>query len=212
MHKEIKKFIPIADFLSYILGKDTEILIHDLTNFQESIIYILNGHISNRKIGDPITNLILEFLQNESRGNKQFICNYNSKTSTNKLLHSSTFFIRDHKNKVVGALCLNSDHSEINNAFNIINSFLPNFVDNNKDEVKENLNNNSQQLTLEKIDSVINNIGISAKRMTIDEKTTIIKELQDYGIFMLKGAVQEVSLKLDMSEPSVYRYIKKINL
>lgn len=214
MNPEVQKYILLADFLSNVIGENTEILIHDLTNFQTSIIHIINGHISNRKVGDGITNLILEYLKNESRDNIPYICNYNSKTVGDIVLYSSTFFIRDEKNEVVGAMCLNSDYSELEKSFSMISSFLPNFTKsfliNQDTEVKENLNNDSQQLTLDKIDSVIAKFRVAPERMTINEKTRVITELQKYGLFMIKGAVQEVASKLFMSEPSIYRYIKKI--
>jgi len=214
LNHEVKKYIPMANFLSNVIGENTEIIIHDLTNFQESIIHIINGHISNRKVGDGITNLILEYLKNESKDNNQYICNYNSKTVGDNVLYSSTFFIRDEKNEVVGAMCLNSDYTELEKSFSMISSFLPNFTKNSllnqTTEVKENLNSDSQQLTLDKIDSVVDKFGVTPERMTINEKTKVIAELHKYGVFMLKGAVQEAASKLFMSEPSIYRYIKKI--
>ena len=63
---------------------------------------------------------------------------------------------------------------------------------------------------MDKIDSVIAKFRLAPERMTINEKTRVITELQKYGLFMIKGAVQEVASKLFMSEPSIYRYIKKI--
>jgi len=214
MNIEVKKFIPVADFLSKVIGDNTEILIHDFTNIHESIVHIVNGHLSNRAVGDSITDLALDFLINESKAHNQFICNYNSKTIDGKVLYSSTFFIRDNNNDVVGALCLNSDYSEVEKSFSLISSFLPNFknhrVTSAIPEVKENLQSDSQQLTLNKIDSVVNECGITPDRMTIEEKTNIISQLHKYGVFMLRGSVQEAANKLSMSEPSVYRYIKKI--
>jgi len=214
MNTEVKKFIPVADFLSKVIGENTEILIHDFTNFQKSIVHIVNGHISNRSVGDSITDLALEFLKKESKGDNQYICNYNSKTIGDKVLYSSTFFIRDDSNNVVGALCLNSDYSEVEKSFSLISSFLPNFtnhrISTQAPVVKENLQSDTQQLTLTKIDSVVNEFGITPDRMTIEEKTKIISQLYEYGVFMLRGAVQEAAKKLAMSEPSVYRYIKKI--
>ena len=82
MNQHIKKFISIADFLGEVLGSNTEILLHDLTDYKQSIVYIINGHISNRKIGDPVTDLVLEFMATESKGNKQFISKYNSTSPT----------------------------------------------------------------------------------------------------------------------------------
>jgi len=213
LNQNIKKFIPIADFLGEILGANTEIILHDLTNYKHSIVHIINQHISNRKIGDPITDLVLEFITTESKGNKQFICNYNSKTVEGRLLYSSTYFIRDEKNEIVGALCLNSDYHEVKKSLSFLTSLLPNYVDDkvlSLNNIKENLNSNPQELTLNKIDAIINQFDVIPTRMTTDEKTDIISALNDCGIFNIRGSVQEVADKLHMSEPSVYRYIKKL--
>lgn len=213
MDKNIKRFISIADFLGEVLGQNTEIIIHDLTNYENSIVHIINGHISNRKLGDPITDLVLEFITTESKGNKQFICNYNSKTIEDRLLYSSTYFIRDDKNNIVGALCLNSDYHEVKKSLSFLTSLLPNYVDDKAlalNDIKENLNSNPQEVTVNKIDAILNQFDVIPQRMTTEEKTEVITALNDCGIFNIRGSVQEVANKLYMSEPSIYRYIKKI--
>ena len=213
MNKYIKKYISIADFLEEVLGKNTEIILHDLTNYQHSIVYIINGNISGRKIGDSITDLMLDFILSESKGNKQFICNYNSKNVEGKLLYSSTYFIRDDSNKIVGALGLNSDYQDVKNSLSFLTSLLPNYVDDkiaSLNIIKENLSSDGQELTLNKIDTIINQFNVIPTRMTPKEKTEVISALSECGIFNIRGSVQEVAKKLQMSEPSIYRYIKKI--
>lgn len=213
MNQYIKKYISIADFLGEVLGTNTEIILHDLTNYQKSIVHLVNGHISGRKIGDSITDLMLDFILSESKGNKQFICNYNSKNVEGKLLYSSTYFIRDDSNKIVGALGLNSDYQDVKNSLSFLTSLLPNYVDDkiaSLNIIKENLSSDGQELTLNKIDAIINQFNIIPTRMTPKEKTEVMTALDDCGIFNIRGSVQEVASKLAMSEPSIYRYIKKI--
>ncbi|MFV0563970.1 helix-turn-helix transcriptional regulator [Malaciobacter mytili] len=212
MNKNIEKFITIADFLSEVLGPNTEIVLHNLTNYEESIVHIINGHISNRKIGDSITDLVLEFIENESKGNQQYVCNYNSKNINGKLLYSSTYFIRDENNTIVGALCLNSDYEKVEKSLSFLSSLLPNYVEKKslKTDIKENLTSNLKELTLNKIDTIINQFEVPANRMTTKEKTEVIQTLNSSGIFNTRGAVQKVAQRLNMSEPSIYRYINKI--
>ncbi len=215
MNANVKNFLPVADFLGAVMGENTEIIVHDLTSYNQSIVHIINGHISNRKIGDPITDLVVEFITQESKGDKQFICNYNSKTINNKLLYSSTYFIRDDQNTIVGALCLNSDYGELHKSLSFLTSLLPNYVDEKTvalNNIKENLNSNPQELTGNKIDEIIKQFNITPERMTTVEKTEVITALNDCGIFNIRGSVPEVADKLNMSEPSVYRYIKKIKI
>jgi predicted transcriptional regulator YheO len=214
MNPKIEKYLSIVDFLGEVLGKNTEIIVHDLSNLENSIVYSINSHISNRKEGDTITDLLLEFLQNESKNNTNFICKYNSKTINNKILYSSTYFLRDEDMALIGAICLNSDYSELDKSFNVITSFLPNFKTKEikKDTViiKENLHNNAQELTLNKINSIVEEFPTNPKRMTTDEKAEAIANLDKSGVFLIKGAVEKVATELFMSESSIYRYLKKI--
>lgn len=213
MNKNVNQIIPVADFLGSILGENTEIIVHDLSSYNQSIVHIINGHISNRKIGDPITDLVVEFITNEAKGDKQFICNYNSKTINDKLLYSSTYFIKDDKKNIVGALCLNSDYSGLNKSLSFLTGMLPNYINDKTvalNNIKENLNSNPTELTNNKIDQIIEQFDVTPNRMTTAEKTEIISSLNDCGIFNIRGSVPEVAEKLNMSEPSVYRYIKKI--
>jgi len=211
---EIKKYISFADFLGEILGKNTEIAIHDLSNLENSIVYMLNGHISNRKEGDTITDLLLEFIQDKSKENTSYACNYHSKTLNNKILHSSTYFIRDENMVLIGAICLNSDYNDVEKSLNFVTSFLPNFTPIETEEknivVKENLHNSSQELTLSKISSIINDFNVIPKRMTTEEKAKIIAKFDKSGLFLIKGAVEKAASELLMSESSIYRYLKKM--
>lgn len=213
MNKEVEKFISIVDFLGEVLGNTTEIILHDLTNYESSVVHIVNGHISNRKVGDSITDFMLDFITTQSKENKNFICKYSSKTADGQLLHSSTYFIRDEKGNIVGAMGLNSDYSEAKKSLAFLSSLFPNHIDDqtlSMNIIKENLSSGTQELTLNKIDTIIDQFDVVPLRMTKEEKTKIITALNDCGIFNIRGSVQEVANKLHMSEPTVYRYIKNI--
>ena len=119
-------------------------------------------------------------MASESKGNKQFISNYNSKTIEGRLLYSSTYFIRDDENQIVGALCLNSDYHDVKKSLSFLTSLLPNYVDDKMlsiNNIKENLSTDPQELSLNKIDAIINEFDVLPSRMTTEEKTNIISEL-----------------------------------
>ena len=48
-----------------------------------------------------------------------------------------------------------------------------------------------------------------AERLNVDEKIKVVKYLQEKGTFKVKGAIVLVAEKLAVSEPTVYRYLKK---
>ena len=51
--------------------------------------------------------------------------------------------------------------------------------------------------------------GIQPARMTSEEKAKVIQNLMNAGVHNMKGAVIEIAKELQISEPTVYRYIKK---
>ena len=55
----------------------------------------------------------------------------------------------------------------------------------------------------------IKETGIQPARMTSEEKAKVIHNLMDAGVHNMKGAVIEIAKQLQISEPTVYRYIKK---
>lgn len=67
--------------IAEMFGKKCEVLIHDFRNPQHSIMAIENGHVTGRKIGDPITDLALSVWKKNGYENKKTdrIVNYKTK-------------------------------------------------------------------------------------------------------------------------------------
>ena len=93
----------IARDLASQFGPDCEIVIHDLkTNDPEhSIVYIENGHVTGRGIGDGPSNAVFDVIRhNNKKGSDstdeiQDHSGYLMKTSDGKILKCSTSYIRD---------------------------------------------------------------------------------------------------------------------
>ena len=47
----LKKYIPLVDFLAEVFGDDAEVVLQDVSDFNNSVISIRNNHISGRKLG-----------------------------------------------------------------------------------------------------------------------------------------------------------------
>jgi predicted transcriptional regulator YheO len=58
------------------------------------------------------------------------------------------------------------------------------------------------------IDEVIGEKNGNPERMTTEEKKNVVNELDERGVFLLKGVVTEVASRLDVSEQTIYRYLK----
>lgn len=107
----LQRYITLVDFLGQVLGPDYEVVLHDLSDMSNSIVAIANGHISGREVGAPLTSLALAMISDKRYLNKDFHVNYNGVAPDNKLLRSSTMYIKDDLGKLIGMLCINFDDS-----------------------------------------------------------------------------------------------------
>ena len=46
---QLERYIPMVTFISEICGKNYEVILHDVSDPENSVISIFNGHLSGRK-------------------------------------------------------------------------------------------------------------------------------------------------------------------
>ncbi|QTL98120.1 YheO-like PAS domain protein [Iocasia frigidifontis] len=210
MDNILDKYKTLVGFLAEVLGESYEIVLHDLSNFENSIIAIENGHISGRKKGDALTDLALKIVNDENNLKEEYLTNYTGKTKKNKNLRSSTFFIRNDKNKVIGMLCINFDVTKLIYARDMLDKLINGDKKINKiteEKFPEKFTNSIEELMHLIIENSIKEMSIPPKRMTADEKKEIVKKLDNQGVFLLKNSVTEVAKELETSEATIYRYL-----
>ena len=114
MNETVRRFLPMVDFLEQILGKNSEIVLHDFSDPDHAIVDIRNGIVSGRKIGGPATDLALKIMHDPKYRDLPFITGYEGRGAGGKTLESATYFIRE-DDKIVGMLCVNTDLSAVRN-------------------------------------------------------------------------------------------------
>ncbi|MDR1248256.1 MAG: PAS domain-containing protein [Treponema sp.] len=205
----------MVEFLGAACGEYCEVVLQDLREDQMKIVAIANGHISGRKVGGPPTDLALRLVAQEVWKTKDYICNYEGKTRDNRILHSSTFFLKSkNKNKLLGMLCINIDtshHTELSKAVLRLTGLAP--LDENQYPPENSQTENFYGDMEEIIKSVLREIGlddVSNPQLSQDDRLKIIERLMERGIFLLRGSVSNVAEKLRCSEASTYRYIAMV--
>lgn len=217
MNNLLKRYIPMVYFLGEAMGDNCEVVLHDLTDPENAIIAISNGYISGRKVGGPTTDLVLKVLKEGSKKEKDFIVNYAAKVSNNNICRSSSFFIRDENEKIVGVLCVNVDVSAYVETRKMLNKLIQCEVEEDSKnlspdviEVFENLHATIDDVLGALIDNVLNKYAIPPARMSLEEKMAVVKQLSDNGLFLLKGGISELAKRMQISEPTIYRYLNKM--
>lgn len=203
-----KLYIDIIPFLSELCGRGSEIVIHDGTNPENSIVAIQNS-LSGRKVGDPMTDLALELQQKGIYTNQPYLCNYRGKTKDNDFL-SFTYFIKN-EDRLIGFLCINKDmasvqelNGAVRNLLSLFNLEMP-----AESEYRENLDTPVVNIVYKRISEIIAQSGVSPSRLSRKEKISIVHRLDEEGLLSVKGAVSEAAEKLSISVPTVYRYLNK---
>ncbi|HGI3622064.1 TPA: PAS domain-containing protein [Streptococcus agalactiae] len=210
----------IITFLHNVLGDNYEIVLHVVDENDIYIGELVNSHISGRTISSPLTTFALDLIKNKVYKEKYFVTNYKAIVSPlNKEVRGSTFFIKNAQNELEGMLCINLDISAYQNiALDIldlvnlnVNKILPKSPQKislpQQEEPVEVLSGNIQDIISEIVDPSLLNQNI---HLSQEVKVEIVSKLHEKGVFQLKGAVSKVAEVLNISEPSVYRYLKKI--
>lgn len=215
MNKKLRAYFPLVSFLGETLGPQYEIVLHDLEDLDQSVVAIENNHISERTIGSPATDLLLNIIKSSQEDDsRSHATNYLSYSKTGKKVKGSTFLIRDEDDAVIGALCINFDISIYYQAYETLKKIVePEITGDGADSLpiyKENLNHSIEDITTNAVESVIHEMGVAPERMLIEEKMTVIEKLNKDGVFLLKGAVGNVAKCLKVSEATIYRYLNKI--
>jgi predicted transcriptional regulator YheO len=223
LRAEFGPYLPLMDFLAELLGPRTEIVLHDTSDLSRSIVALTNGHVSGRSVGGPATDLVLKVLQNHEHDDRDYLANYLAESRTGGTFRSSTFFIRDAGQDVVGMLCLNIDDEPLTRARDLLAAItattgLVKGADRggageaaaSPAAVAERLSTNVDELALDGVARIVAAQGVEPHRMTPEEKVAAVRELERAGVFLLKGAVAQVADALHVSEPTVYRYVKQV--
>jgi len=216
--KIISSYIPIVDFFADVFGPSCEVLLHDLTQLESSVIYIKNGDLTNRQIGDTITDFGLEILRNiGDYKDKAFVECYIAK-SASRTFKSSTFFIRNSEENIIGFLCVNIDISDNYEMLELSKRMLSKLLPNPGPEcspsespvISENFIINAQALIEKTTNDVLSQFPVDVAHLSMDEKREAVRQLEKRGVFLLKNAVNEIAVKLNTSPQTIYRYLKEI--
>lgn len=137
----------------------------------------------------------------------QDILSYKTQSKQGKVLKSSTVFLRDDKEKIIGALCMNYDISLFIQLGREIEQFI-NFQQ--EKQVTETFFNSVQDIIHEMVDQFILDHKKAPVEMSIDEKVDCVRILDEKGVFLIKGATEYVAHRLGVSKFTIYNYLHKV--
>lgn len=209
LHSNLQTAVRIAEGLYQMLGSRYEMLVHDLSQVERSIVAVY-GNITNRRIGGPSTNYLIQILKKYGDQAPDSI-NYRNVTPDGRVLRSSTMFIRDEEGHIIGSLCINQDLTD----FLVLSKLAQEMTGFTKPVVEKS---DADELFARDIGEVMETMVRAEMEilqkpvayMQKEDKLTAVEHLENKGIFDVKGAVEYVAESLGVTSFTIYNYLKEI--
>ncbi len=214
---ELAPWIRFADVLARMQGPSTEIVLHDLTNPAHSVVYVVNGDITDRKVGQGVRHLVPEMLtSHEGKPIGPWWFRYRT-----KLIRATTELIYDKAGEIIGALCVNEDVTDEERLFLSLEGRLPGLT-------MTDLKADGDTAGLIKPETSVKDAELSGKpdsvRKTVfrlisetaaqkayaeaktnrDVRRRLVRDLKERDVFLLKGSIEELARLLCLSKVTIY--------
>jgi len=184
VHPIMKRYIPIVKGIAGTFGSNCEVVLHDFSDLNHSIVTIENGEVTGRDSNSSMTD---HSLQQVKAGNTQKdTINYSGKGSDGRTIKSTTMFIRDEADKRA----------------------LSDLLDFGGEPIKEDKSSKKiNDVLSEVVQTKIDEIGKPVAYLNKDEKVKIVNQLDGQGVFLIKGAIDYVADILCVSRYTIYNYL-----
>lgn len=189
--------------LAAALGKNCEIVVHDFSDPERSIVAIANGHVTGRQVGDTLDALGFQLLQ---RPQVEDLLNYQSKMKDGRVLRSSSVFLRDESGDIFGAVCVNTDVTVPLK----IDQWLKDVIQFDVADLDEKFEHSVDEVLDRLIQTAIRGIGKVPAEFTREDKIEVISQLEAKGTFLIRYSVDRVAELLHLSKYTIYGYLEEI--
>jgi predicted transcriptional regulator YheO len=194
--EEAKK---IGRALAETLAPMWEVVVHDLTHPEHSIVYIGNN-LSGRSVGDPATELGLARI-----GDSDFpdtLTNYANEFADGRAAKSTSIGLRDKSGRYVAAICLNMDVSYLKS----VEAYLRRVT-----EISERSTSRETLGRREQVEDKILRFAAERNRdpraLAADEKRDLVRSLAADGEFEVRGAADRIAAAIGLSRTNLYHYL-----
>jgi predicted transcriptional regulator YheO len=209
LHPVLDGIRQIMPSLAQSLGSEYELVLHDFQDVRHSIVAI-EGSVTGRSVGGPLTDLILQIIRKEET--PPDLVKYPGFTLGGKELISSTIFLRNEAGKVIGCLCFNREVNRLKMIQSMFNDYLEAkpLEDQQMDKDAETFVQDVEELLMGTINEVITIEAKPIEFMTKTDKIRVVQILDNRGIFLIRSSVQTVARALNVSRYTIYNYLEEV--
>ncbi|PQL11440.1 transcriptional regulator [Veillonella sp. T11011-6] len=191
----------IAHGLAIQFGPSCEVLIHDLQgDLDTSLVYIENGTITNRHVGDGPSHVVLDVLNYDDGSEGRF--GYLTKTKAGRILKSSTMYIRDDNGNIEYLLGINQDITE----FVMMHRSLESLIGIGQAETGtvEKITTSVSELLDDLLLEAERLVGKPGPLMNKVERLKAISYLNEKGAFLISKSSEKIAEYFNISKFTLY--------
>lgn len=195
----------LAHAIALHYGKSCEVAIHDLTvknAADSSIIYIENGEVTGRSVGDGASAVVLEELSQAEQTREDRV-GYFTKTTDGKVLKSTTVYIRDEKGKAIAIFSINHDIT----ALSVAAASLTELTAPATASEPEKITPHVEELLDELLWKSTELIGKPVALMNKEDKQRAVRYLNSKGALLITKSGDKIATYFGISKFTLYSYL-----
>lgn len=191
----------IAHGLAIQFGPSCEVLIHNLQgDLDTSLVYIENGTITNRHVGDGPSHVVLDVLNYDDGSEGRF--GYLTKTKDGRILKSSTMYIRDDNGNIDYLLGINQDITEFVMMHRSLESLIG--IGQAENGTVEKITTSVSELLDDLLLEAERLVGKPGPLMNKVERLKAISYLNEKGAFLISKSSEKIAEYFNISKFTLY--------
>lgn len=196
-----KQYEPLIKAIVELFHPFVEAAVHDL---EKGKVVALYHNFSKRKVGDPSP---LSELKVETKDFPDYFPSYYKKNWDGRPLKCTSITLRNAKGKAIGLICFNVDTSFMQDAHQVLETFLKSKeADGSPVEL---FGAQCEEQTVALMEQFLQEKNLSLKHLTTSQKREVVHHLFHKGIFNFKNAAPFIAEYLNVSRATIYNYLKK---
>lgn len=202
----LKMQIPFIDCQASMFGDNCEIVLHSFESLHSSVIHIVNGHITGREVGAPVTNIALEKLSKFCESDDDWEIYFSNRENGKHIFKSSSTLIKNFENIPIGMICMNYT-LDIS-----IYNFMKGFFDKPNIRKSENFSKDVNDLIISHLEPIKTSVYSDSNIPSKSKVSEIVKRLHNTGLFEMSITTKIVSNELGISTAAIYKHLRNINV
>ncbi|WP_321854485.1 helix-turn-helix transcriptional regulator [Paraburkholderia tropica] len=191
----------IVEALGQTLAPLVEVVLHDLTSPEQSVVAISNN-LSGRQVGDAATEMGLARLNDP--GFPEVVANYPNRFPDGRPVKSTSIGLKNSAGEYAAAVCLNMDVSLLGAVTAGLGQLMQTGAAAPLPESLAPRTGDGVRAALERYAAARNTTPIG---MTLAQRRDAVRELAESGHLNLRHALAEVARTLGVARSTVYTYL-----